>query len=185
MKNRLAVLFLVVLAIFFCATNYASQQEVIIHTPSDFTPAYTKDWNRIDRIIDSSNRDILVYVAGFGGYDYIATRFTAAIDRAKARGLHVRMVVRGFSASWHALIVCHASSYQQQDILVFHIRAQGDTPDYSAESKQAEYNLMQGCVRLGIVNQQDIKAVQSGHEVWVYPDHTKKYKKDYRLKHAH
>lgn len=156
---------------------------LVLQTPKLFTYRYAAEWNRLKYAIDVTNKPlIIVYVAGRGGSIDLGESFTDAVDRAKARGIKVKFVVIGYSASMHALILCHASSVQLGAPILFHIGADGHTPDYSNSAQRELERLMSGCVSLGIVTRSDIRAVQSEHELIVFPNGRKIIERDRRLR---
>jgi len=64
---------------------------------------------------------------------------------------------------------------------MFHLKSTTFGVDTSASSQAEFASMAQGCVAKGILTVQDVKAVQSGSEVWVFGDGRKKIVPDRRL----
>ncbi len=154
--------------------------KTIIRVPDSLFSSNWGQWLQVEQRIQRAKTQIIVLLwRGRGGRVDLGIRFGEFM-----RGSHKYIIVQivGPAMSMHALVPCYASKVvlTPYGFLMFHIRANDGTPDLSSDSQEENTRLMGICMSKGLVNRQDIRNVNTDHEVYIYPNGSREVRLDPR-----
>ncbi len=164
-------------------SNYTYAFDKYIALPPYFIAKYADNLQFIEKEIDTYTGDTLILLdRGNGGSDYYGDPLVESIEKAKARGIKVIVIVQDYAVSYHALITCHATQLviRHNSQIVFH---QGYIRNMFTGSKiyTRNINKFDMCINKGIINTQDVTNINQHHiKVTVFSDYTKEYSEDWK-----
>lgn len=132
----------------------------------------TLEWRDLsNKILNSTNKEIIIKWEGVGGALGIMQSFRETLEKAKAAGKHITFVITGPAMSAHAFLVCQADTiiFENDDsVLMFHPISGVDNKILTdVNSQQWLRTLLQPCVNKGILTAKALEASIKSHEVYV------------------
>lgn len=140
------------------------------------------EYKKVIKIIQEAPKEktIVLHLANFGGLVHTGAALFNALESTKAT---IKAIIDAPSFSMGAMLACTASevNIRPYSFLMYHdysMGAQGKGSEirgYTQATDKLANKMLQKCVKLGILTNEQIKLIQGGNDVYIHPEdlHTK------------